>query len=225
MSPEVTVSLFAVIAGLIGSIVGSLITLYIGLRSINLEQRKLASTISENAEQAKVWDAEIKKVKTETTKLELEVQEIKLKRLELKRNEIKDLLVLFEKASFHPIDYDGDPTAVINGIRKTRITLQSKGASLIEDEKLAQKFHDLQYSLLRIEDEVSKKFPKVFTLALELADVPPSTKERLERVSHELDENVRKEAVAFTREKAVFEIRPIVKEIQDALKKLNVLLK
>lgn len=210
MNSEATMSLVAAAAGLVGIMIGSLVTLYVSARNYNLEREKFDK-------QASVWEAEI-------AKLKLESQEKIKESLELKRNELKDLLVLFDRASFHPIDYDGDPTAVINGIRETRVALQVKRASFIKDENIAQKFSELQEILLKIEAEFSKEFPEIFSFALELADDKVATEMRLKKVRNKFDDEKLKPAVAFARTKAVEEIRPKVKDIKEELKKLNELL-
>jgi uncharacterized membrane-anchored protein YhcB (DUF1043 family) len=89
----------AIIAAVVGTL-SSLITLTIGLgqlrnerkrleEEMNLERAKLEhdrerlqSELRENAEQSRVWKAEIEKLRAETQKLSVEAEEIRRRRLE-----------------------------------------------------------------------------------------------------------------------------------------------
>jgi len=98
MSLEIIVALI----GFAGAVIGAVVTLFLGLRKIRIDQERL----------------------------EREFRESQRGRLEARRSEIRDFLKLFDRAAFSPIDYDEDPTAALNAIRSTRIALQAGGASL-----------------------------------------------------------------------------------------------
>ncbi len=170
---EIIIALFAAIVSLIGSI----LTLVIGLRKIRIERHR-------NLEQASVWQAEISKLRVESQKLAVETQEIQRKRFEAEREEIRDLLKLFDRAVFDAPMYSEDPTEMFRAIQQTRISLQLSGASLVRDSIIADNFKQIRKLLLDVEGEVTRNYPIIVELATNIDDFHDRIENR--RKAHEL---------------------------------------
>jgi hypothetical protein len=131
------------------------------------------------------------------------MNEYRLQQLKEQRKEIHELLALFERAAFRPLEKNngGDPTAALNGIYETRIALQKRGAAFISDENAAMFFHQLQKQLLDLENEVREKYPQVMDLAIQWRGKPINTQDRIDSISQALGE-IYQQAAMFIRNKA-----------------------
>jgi chromosome segregation ATPase len=168
----------AIIAAVVGTL-SSLITLTIGLgqlrnerkrleEEMNLERAKLEhdrerlqSELRENAEQSRVWKAEIEKLRAETQKLSVEAEEIRRRRLEAERTEIRDLLILFDRAVFDAPLFSEEPTEMFRALQQTRLSLQTSGASLVRHQEIAKHFQRIRQILLETEAEVKRRYPEL----------------------------------------------------------------
>jgi len=182
MSSEI---LAAIIAAIVGAI-SAIITLSIGIGQlrnerrriddeVNIERRKLdhdrerlQTELRENAEQTRVWKAEVEKLKAETQKLSIEADDIRRRRLEAERLEIRDLLILFDRAVFDAPMNSEEPVEMYKALQQTRISMQTSGASLVRDREIAEHFQKVREILLTTEAEVKKHFPLVAQLANEI---------------------------------------------------------
>jgi cell division protein FtsL len=179
----------AIIAAIVGTI-SAVITLSIGLgqlrnererlnEDMRIERKKLEHDrerlqveLRENAEQTRVWKAEVEKLKAETQKLSLESDDIRRRRLEAERQEIRNLLVLFDRAVFDAAISKENPVEMYMAIQQTRISIQTNGASLVKDHEIAERFQDIRKILLTAETEVKEQFPLVVQLASEINTLP-----------------------------------------------------
>lgn len=221
MSPEI---IAALIAGIV-SILGSSVTLWIGMRSIRLEREKLKADrerlqleIREYAEQARIGRAEIEKLKAEADKLSAEAEEIRRKRIEAERAEIRDVLMLFDRAVFDAPMYSEEPIEMFRAIRQTRISLQMSGASLIRDGEAADCFRRIREILLQAENEVQNRYPVVAQMAVEFDNNLPIY-ERREQVRKILDRDFYKaiEMMMDIRR----EIQPYLERVRQRLRALD----
>ena len=181
MSSEILTAVIAAIVGTISAIVTLSIgmgqlrneksriehEMYVERKQLEQDRERLQVTLRENAEQTRVWKAEIEKLKAETEKISAEANEIKRRRLEVERQEIRDLLVLFDRAVFEAPMYGEKPVEMYKAIQQTRINLQTSGASLVRDVEIANHFQKVREILLAAEVEVQKKFTIVATIANE----------------------------------------------------------
>lgn len=181
MQAEVITALIAAIA----SVIGSALTLFIGLRNIRIEREKLQSDrqrlqseLQERTKQAQVWEAEISRLRAEAHKISLEADEIRRRKLEAERAEIKSSLMLFDRAVFDAPMHSEDPVEMFRALKQTRISLQTSGASLVRDRNVAEHFQSLREILLRVETEVARRFPIVAQLAAEPDDGRPTYERR-----------------------------------------------
>jgi len=195
----------AIIAAVVGTL-SSLITLTIGLgqlrnerkrleEEMNLERAKLEhdrerlqSELRENAEQSRVWKAEIEKLRAETQKLSVEAEEIRRRRLEAERTEIRDLLILFDRAVFDAPLFSEEPTEMFRALQQTRLSLQTSGASLVRHQEIAKHFQRIRQILLETEAEVKRRYPELVQLAAGLDENIPVYKRR-DQVKQLLGEN------------------------------------
>ncbi len=131
------------------------------------------------------------------------MNEYKLQQLEKQRDEIKDLLSLFNRAAFRPYDGNngGDPTAALNGIYETRVSLQTSGAVFIRNKNAASFFSNLQDQLLELENNVREKYPQVMDVAIRWREKPINTVERITSIRQELGKAY-EEAAIFIRAEA-----------------------
>lgn len=155
------------------------------------------------------------------------MNDYKLQYLKEQRSEICELLALFERAAFRPDDGNngGDPTAALNGIYETRIALQTKGAAFILDESAAKFFWKLQRQLEEIENNVRRKYPQVFDLAIQWRGKPINTQERIASIRQSLGD-IYTPAACFIRAEAfnVYrspeDARPILAALDRKIKQL-----
>jgi seryl-tRNA synthetase len=180
----------AIIAAVVGTL-SSLITLTIGLGQLRNERKRLEeemkleraklehdrerlqSELRENAEQARVWKAEVEKLKAETQKLSIEADDIRRRQLEAERTEIRDLLVLFDRAVFDAPMQSEEPVEMFRALQQTRVSLQKSGASLVRHQEIAMHFQRIRQILLETETEVKRRYPRVVQLAIELDENIP----------------------------------------------------
>lgn len=207
MQPDLIVALIAAIATIIGAIIGATV----GLRQNRIDRDKLQQDrnrleleLTKSKEQSRVWEAEVAKLKDEAAMLRVQITEIKSRPIKAERAEIRELLTLFERAAFRPMDGKnaGDPTAAFNGIQQTRIALQTRGASLITDKNLATQFRKIQDMLWELEQAVEAEYPSVVTLAAKWKEAPLGTAERIQDVRKELGPEKYEQAAIFIRAKA-----------------------
>lgn len=180
----------AVIAAVV-SVIASGITLFIGLHKLKNERDKLQidtqmflieskkfateqdrfqAELRESARQARVWEAEIERLRAETNKLAIEADEFRRRRLAAERGEIRDLLILFDRSVFDAPMQSEEPVEMFKAIRQTRIALQMSGASLVRDREVAEHFQKVRETLLIVETEVAKRYPVIVEMANQLSD-------------------------------------------------------
>jgi cell division protein FtsL len=166
----------ALIAGIV-SIIGSSITLLIGMRNIRLEREKLRNDrerlqleLRKIDEQSRISKVEIERLQAEAAKLAAEAEEIRRKRIEAQRAEIRDVLILFDRAVFDAPMYSEEPVEMFKAIRQTRLSLQMSGASLIHDQKVAEHFRRIREILLNVESEVQRRYPVIAQMAVDFDD-------------------------------------------------------
>jgi uncharacterized NAD(P)/FAD-binding protein YdhS len=152
------------------------------------DRERLQSELRENAEQSRVWKAEIEKLRAETQKLSVEAEEIRRRRLEAERTEIRDLLILFDRAVFDAPLFSEEPTEMFRALQQTRLSLQTSGASLVRHQEIAKHFQRIRQILLETEAEVKRRYPELVQLAAGLDENIPVYKRR-DQVKQLLGEN------------------------------------
>ncbi|OGO28547.1 MAG: hypothetical protein A2W33_06145 [Chloroflexi bacterium RBG_16_52_11] len=209
MSSEVIAALIAVVV----SVIGSGITLLIGLRNIRLEREKLRSDrerlqpeLRHNAEQSRRDQVEIAKLRAETEKLLTETNEIRQQRIVAERNEIRDFLGFFERAVFDAPMLSEEPVEMFKAIQQTRISLQMSRATLISDHEIAEHFRNIREILLRTEGEVQSRFPIVAQTATQYDDRSLFFQDRREEVHKKLGPKY------FEPVRIMMNIRPAIKQ-------------
>ncbi|MBC8236239.1 hypothetical protein H8E77_42370 [bacterium] len=180
-TPEIwsmPIPVFTALVALIGSIIGSILTLVIGWRRIKVENKKYETEVKklqievnrlqmeENRlkSESPLLDAEVKKLKAETENLLSEIKQTKLERLQVRVDEIRDILTFLERAVFDaPLEAE-EPIAMFQAIQHTRISLQTSGATLLGDRDVAERFRNIRRTLLDTESEVLKRYPAISEL-------------------------------------------------------------